>query len=138
MAPIEYGHLVAELLSLVQLMGGYEDSLAPLCHDMLLNEVPKTFGSTRVQASGRLIHEEDFGIVEKPSGNGHALLHSCRIIQERLVRPVLQHNHIQELIHAGLDLGLRQIVEGGKKLEVLSAGKPPVEASLIRGDKADG
>jgi hypothetical protein len=29
-------------------------------------------------------------------------------------------------------------MKGGKELEVLSAGRPPIEASLVRGDKTDG
>ena len=47
-------------------------------------------------------------------------------------------DHIQQLLYPGLDLSLRQIVKGGEELEILSAGKPPVKASLIRGDKTEG
>jgi hypothetical protein len=136
-AVIEDRDPVAELLRLFEVVGRYEYRLSPLSHDLIFYEIPQALGGSRIEASRRLVHEEDRGIVEEAPGDGHPLLHPGRIVEEPLVGGEFQVDDPEKLVDHTPRVVRVEVVKGGEELEILPSREPPVEAPLIGGDETN-
>jgi hypothetical protein len=85
-APVHHDEPVAELLGLVHVVGGQNQ-----CDPSLLEPVeavPEDVSGLRVEASGRLVEQEQVGVAHQRAGDGEAALHAARQRIDTLVRHV--------------------------------------------------
>src|SRR3989441_627967 len=90
-APVlDEGDLVAELLRLAHVVRGQDDGRPPLATEGS-DLSPQADGDVRVEAQGRLVEEEDLGVIEQRLGEGEPLLETGgeRVVLGLGVRPQL-------------------------------------------------
>jgi len=103
---------------------------------IFLDEVPQVLSGTGVEASRRLIHEQDSRVVEQAAGDGQLLLHPGGVAHEQLVCSAGEAHGLQQLANSLLRLLAVQVVQAGKEQQILPRGEPPVKAPLVGGDEA--
>src|SRR5579859_6795298 len=86
---------IADRLGLLHGMGRQQD--APALLSDVLDPAPELAARLRIKASGRLIEQEQRGVVDDRDVQGEALLLSARELLERLVRLALEPDRPQAL-----------------------------------------
>ena len=88
-----------------------------------LEDVHHLDAGARVQVAGRLVRQEDGGLVDQGAGNRHPLLLAARELVREVIHPVVEPDRVQHLasprvtrrsVHAGaVEQGELDVVEGG-------------------------
>ena len=116
---------------LVHEMGGDEDR-----HPVVAREIdqrpPERVAGDRIDARGRLVEDEDGGLVQHRDGELKALLDAERQAVRARVDEGFQVVALEQLLEPPGDLFRRQMIELGVQLEVLSDRQLAVEREGLR------
>ncbi len=129
-ALVHDGHPVAEQFGLVHVVSGHDDGHA-LVTDVL-GQFPEVTTGLRVEASGRFVHEEDAGAVDKCGGDAEALALAARQLFGVGIFLFTELDVIQEFL--GVDLFT---VGGGKQFDQLAEFGFVLEGRGLRLDTDD-
>ncbi|MCZ7579916.1 MAG: hypothetical protein M5U21_03700 [Fimbriimonadaceae bacterium] len=88
LAEVDDRHAIANPFDLAQLVARNEDRASLVAE--LQNEVANLCMGDRVEATGGLVQEQQLGIVEKALRQPHPLLHTLRILRQRLRHVVVE------------------------------------------------
>ena len=70
-----------------------------------LERVAQLHDPARVQAVGRLVEQEELGVVEQRNGDAEPLLHPHRVSGDAVACPIAQAHQFEKLFDAGLSHG---------------------------------
>src|SRR6266567_924955 len=129
-APVlDEGDLVAELLSLAHVVRGQDDGRPPLATEVG-DLSPQADGDVRVEAQGRLVEEEDLGVIEQRLGEGEPLLETGgeRVVLGLGVRPQLAL--LDELVDAAPQAMPPEAVESSVEGQDLGRPETPHEGRV--------
>jgi hypothetical protein len=133
-AVVEDDQPVAQALGLVHEVGREEDRLALL--EQVLQPLPHQVARLRVEAGGRLVEQQQVGVVDERAAEREAPLHSARELARPGAGLRLQRSEIEQLGHALVDQRAREAEVGAVDAQVLGAGEVGIEAVEL-GDDAD-
>ena len=103
----------------------------------LLQDVHDLDGGLRVERAGRLVGQQDLGVVDKGAGNGHALHLAAGHLVRALVELVAEADLLQRLRGASAPFGLADAGERQRQLDILQHGLVRDEVIALE-DEADG
>ena len=103
----------------------------------LLQDVHDLDGGLGVERAGRLVGQQDLGVVDKGAGNGHALHLAAGHLVRALVELVAEADLLQRLRGAPAPFGLADAGERQRQLDVLQHGLVRDEVVALE-DEADG
>src|SRR6266550_974146 len=83
-------------LRLVHVVRGHEERYA-LAAPQLVQVVPDVLPRLRVESEGRLVEEQDLGVVEHPAGDLEPTLHPARERADERVRSIRQLDDVEQL-----------------------------------------
>lgn len=108
---------IAELLGLIHVMGGEDQghALALEPEEPIPQDVPRL----RVQPGGRLIEQQQLGVVDQAAGNDEATLHPSGEGLDLVAAPLGELRELQQLIGASAHLGAGEAKEAAVNPEVL-------------------
>jgi hypothetical protein len=132
---VDDGHPAAELVGLLHVVGGEEDGLAlavQLLHDLVEGQA-----ALGVEAGGRLVEEEDVGLVHDRPGHHEPLGHAAGQREHRGVGEAVQLDAVDEAVGGGLGRLARHPEEPPVEDEVLLHGEAAVERVRLRDDADD-
>ncbi len=84
----------AQRVGLVHVVGGEDDGLALAV--VIADDVPEQQAGLRIEAGGRLVEEQHFGIVHHGAGDGEALHHAAGEAADHVVGAVGQLEAFQQ------------------------------------------
>ena len=131
-AAIHDGDAVAEPLGLFHEMRGEHERLAFLrqAAQALPDEVP----CLRVEAGGRLVHDEKQRIVDQRAGERQSPLHAAREHVDAGIGPSGEAGEFQQLGHARGDRGARHAEIAAVDPQILGDGEVGIEIVELRHD----
>ena len=88
----------------------------------LLQDVHDLDGGLGVERAGRLVGQQDLGVVDKGAGNGHALHLATGHLVRALVELVAEADLLQRLRGAPAPFGLADAGERQRQLDILQHG----------------
>ena len=103
----------------------------------LLQDVHDLDGGLGVERAGRLVGQQDLGVVDKGAGNGHALHLATGHLVRALVELVAEADLLQRLRGAPAPFGLADAGERQRQLDILQHGLVRDEVIALE-DEADG
>jgi len=116
-------------------VGGIEDGHAPVAQ--FAHHVEDAAAALRVDADGRLVHEQQLGFVEQPGGDIDAPLHAAGVGLDLVLGPVAEADGLQHFVDAPRQLLAAHVVEAAPELQILPGSERVVEGDFLRHD-ADG
>ena len=131
-AVVDDGQSAAELVGLLEVLGGEEDGGAPAVDAADL--VPHRQPAGRVEAGGGLVEEQHLGPVDEGRGQVEPPLHPARVALERPVGGVDQLDQLQQLLGPGGGGLLVEAEEPTLEDEQLAPALALVEPGLLQGD----
>ena len=84
-------------------------------------------GGVRVEVGGRLVEQQQLGVVQDRAGDRGALDHPARVGVDRVVGAAAQADGVQQL----LDARVRRAVQAGVEAQVLARGEVAVEQRRV-------
>jgi hypothetical protein len=123
---------VAEAVGFVEVVRAEEHRAALTAERK--DELAHGLRGIRVEAGGRLVEEEDPGLVQRGAGDGHLLLHATRERRDRLGAPLPEPHEPQEAL--GLRARRRAVEAVQRRVEdqVVPRGLTFVQAGLLGED----
>ena len=118
------GH-VADLLDLVQQVGGEEDG--PAVVDERAHELAELDDAGRVEPVGRLVEDQQLRVGQQAAGDAQPLAHPHRVGLHSLVGALGQADAVER----DLDPAVRSGSRRRRDAQVLPAGQVPMEARLL-------
>ena len=94
--PVDDADVVGELVGLLQVLGG-EKHRRPLVVQRA-HLLPDRFAADRVEARGRLVEEEDSGLVDEGGGEVEAPLHAAGVLADAAVRRLGEVDALQQVV----------------------------------------
>ena len=131
---VHHDHLVGEALGLEQEVRAHEDGLAALGH--LVDEAEHRAGRLGVEARGRLVEQEEVGLVEHRPGQREAGAHAGGVPADLQVEGVGDAEALRRLGDALVDQAGLHPEQRRRVLEVVGAGETVVERGAGRDDAA--
>ncbi len=128
---------VGQDLHLTQVVAGQHHGLAFAPVQFFQHELAQSTGACRIQAAGRLVHQQDRRIVEQRAGDGHALLHPRRVARKRPVRRAGHVDARQQFVDARIDPRAGDVVKPREETQVLARRQAPIERALVGVDQAE-
>src|SRR5438552_2827605 len=126
----EEADLIAELLGLLENMGGEDDRLAPLA------EIRQVFLDDRrvdrIEARKRLVQDQDLGVVDDRRDELDLLLHALRELVHLLFQPLAKLELLDPLADAPAGVFAGDFFDRREKKEMVQDLHLPVEAALLR------
>ena len=131
-AAVDDPDVVGELVGLLQVLGGEEDGRALVVQRPHL--LPDRLAADRVEAGGRLVEEEDAGLVDQRRGEVEAALHPARVAADPAVGRRGQVDPLEQIVGAPLALLGGDALQGRLQADQLAAGHQRVERRFLQGD----
>ena len=132
LAAIDDADAVA-VLHLLDVMGGDHDGDAALGAEAP-QIAPDALARLGVEADGRLVEQQDLGIMDQRAGDLEPALHARGQRAHRLRRPVGELDEVQHLLDAVAPQLARHAEDEAMQLEVLAHRQAVVEARLLEDD----
>ncbi len=104
---MQHGHAIGDAEDLGDLVADHDRGEAELLVQ-LQDQVVNGVDENGVEARGRLVEEDDLGLVDEGPGDRHALAHAARDLRRVLVAHAGQAHLLELLLDAALDLACRQ------------------------------
>ena len=101
---MQHGHAIGDAEDLGDLVT-HDDRGEAEFLVQLLDQVVDGIDENGVEARGRLVEEDDLGLVDEGPGDRHALAHAARDLRGVLVAHAGQAHLLELLLDAALDLG---------------------------------
>jgi hypothetical protein len=112
-AAVHHHEPVAELLGLVHVVRGEHERDAALLQPV--EPVPQHVARLRVEAGGRLVEQQQLGLVDERAGDGDAPLHPARQRLDLAGRAIGELDELEQLGGATLALGARAGRSSGRR-----------------------
>ncbi len=138
-AVVDNGDEVADALGLFHVVGGVDDGAALIAQGA--DDVEDGVAGLRVDAGGRLIEQDERGIVDERGGEVEASLHAAGVFLDAVACAIGEANAGEETLGTLATEGTVELVEGGEEVEVLDGGEFIVKREGLGGDadsSADG
>src|SRR5665647_2011167 len=121
---------VVAVFRLVQVVGRYEDR-GPLIREVV-DKLPEATPRGRIDASRRLVEEDDPRLVEDGTAEGQSLLPADRERPRQAPFPAPEAGHLQDPRQPPVDGLFGQAVGAAEETDVLDHGQVFVEGELLR------
>src|SRR5207253_3302291 len=128
-------HPVAELFSLVEVVGGEEDRQLAVAAEVR-DDVEQLRADARVEADGRLVEEEDVRARDERAGDLEPAPFSAAVGADRPVDEVAQPDEVDELLDPPLRVARLDAPEAGVQVEVAASGQGAGDDRLLEDDAA--
>ena len=135
-ALVHHDEAVAELLGLVHVVGRQHERDALLLEPV--QAVPQDVAGLRVETGGRLVEEQQLGVVDQRAGDRHPPLHPARQRVDLARGPFRELHEVEQLGRAALALGPREVEVAAVDDQVLGDGQLVVELVGLRHDAEAG
>lgn len=126
---------VAQLVGLGHVMGGEQDGGAT--GPQIGDRTAQIARRHRVDTDGRLVEEEDIGLVQQTAGDVQTLPHPARVALDTFPLPVGQADQVEEFGDPALLLAWFDPVQLGEVAQVVEGGEPVVQAPVAAEDVTD-
>ena len=123
---------VGELVGLLQVLGGEEDGGALVVQ--LRDLLPDRLAADRVEAGGRLVEEEDRGLVNQRRGEVEAAAHAARVGADAPVGGLRQPDAVEQRVAELAAPARGHGVQRRLQVDQLAAGHQGVERGLLERD----
>ncbi|MCK7516214.1 MAG: hypothetical protein MZV64_00040 [Ignavibacteriales bacterium] len=130
-------HAVAQFLGFDHVMGGQQQCAEFVCIQPAADQLADVARRAHVQAQGRLVEEEHFGVGQESAHDVHLLPQARREVGRFRVDAVLQPDHLQQVNDALVGFLRWHAVELREHPQVLAHGQQPVARRLSARDHVD-
>ena len=134
LAAVEDHHPVAHILDIGEEMRGEEDRLPTATE--LEDEVLHLARAERIEARGRLVEDEELGVVHERLREAETPRHALRELSRRPVRHALEADHLEQLRRAAVARAAVEAEELAVVVERLGRVEEAIEVGLL-GQVAD-
>ena len=131
-ALVDHDQPIAELLGLIHVVGGEHQRRALLLQAE--QPVPEDVARLRVEAGGRLVEQQDAGVVHERARDREAALHAAGQVVDLGLRALGQLGELEQLVGALADVGARQAEVAPVDEQVLADLELHVEVVGLRHD----
>ena len=126
-AAIGHGHQVLETLGLFHVGGGHQHRHVRSLAAQAFDQGPELAARERVHARGRLIEDEQVGVVHQGAAQGHLLLHATRQLASGPIRKRRHARGRQQAPDAPIALGLGYAEQARSEVHVVVDRKRAVQ-----------
>ncbi|MNZ46506.1 hypothetical protein D3C78_641890 [compost metagenome] len=112
-------HQPVEALGLLHVGGRHQHAHAPVLGADALDQLPELVARQRVDAGGRLVEDQQVGIVDQRAAQPELLLHAAGELARRAVGERRQPGAAQQVGDAPLTLGLLVAKQAAEEIDVL-------------------
>src|SRR5215216_2340872 len=111
---------------------GREEHRGALANAQFVDVVPDVHASLGIEPDRRLVEEQDPRRVEQTPSDLEAALHATGVEAGLLTRPVGEPDHLEQRVHAPLDLRTVQPVQDGVEAQVLLTCEVVVQGHFLK------
>ena len=130
-AVVQDHDVVGQAVGLLQVLGGQHERRA-LGHQ-LPQQRPQVVAALGVEAGRGLVQEQHRRLGDQARGQVQAAAHAAGERLDQVVALVGQADALEQLVGAGADLGLGQVVEAPGQLQVAAGGQQAVHRGVLPG-----
>ena len=129
-AVVQHQQALAQALGLVHEVRGQQDRLA--LAQQALQALPHQVARLRIEAGGRLVKQQQIGVVHQRTRQRQAALHAARQLGRLGARLVAERGEVQQLRHPLGHLRAAQAEVAAEHVQVLGAAEVRVERIELR------
>ena len=113
-----HGHQPVEALGFVHVGGGDQHAHAGAGGADAGDQVPELGAGQRIDAGGRLVQDEQVGVVDQGAAQAQLLLHAAGELARRALQEFLQPGGLGQVVDAPAPLGRVVAEQAGEELQV--------------------
>jgi hypothetical protein len=129
---IDDDNVVATRLSLFEMVRRENDRGASAAERV--NHVIDFLPALRIDADGRLVQEQKFGMMEGGASNVEPSLHPAREFFADIIGAVLEASPFKSFFNARLELSFSELVQAAEELEVFTGGEEWLDGQVLWDD----
>src|SRR3989338_1374463 len=130
---IDDGDSVCDAISFLHVVRGEEDGYAFFLVE-ILHVTPQVIARLRIETDGRLVEEEDFGMMEKPACDLEPPLHAAGEVPRDIVFAIEQSDNPQQLLHPFPSQCGGAAAQHSMEFQILPRGHLLIETRILEDD----